>query len=79
MEKILINVNLLAIVAGALLYLLHISLPAPIVSTLSSVGNMIGPMGMLLAGMAIAEVPLKRCFAHCGTTSLLCFVCWWFL
>ena len=43
-------------------YLLHISLPAPIVSTLSSVGNMIGPMGMLLAGMAIAEVPLKKVF-----------------
>lgn len=74
-KKILTNVNLIAIVAGALLYLLHISLPAPIVSTLSSVGNMIGPMGMLLAGMAIAEVPLKRYFAHCGTTSLLCFVC----
>ena len=44
------------------MYLLHISLPAPIVSTLSSVGNMIGPMGMLLAGMAIAEVPLKKVF-----------------
>ena len=61
-KKILTNVNLIAIVAGALLYLLHISLPVPIVSTLSSVGNMIGPMGMLLAGMAIAEVPLKKVF-----------------
>lgn len=37
-KKILTNVNLIAIVAGALLYLLHISLPTPIVSTLSSVG-----------------------------------------
>ena len=54
-KKILTNVNLIAIVAGALLYLLHISLPTPIVSTLSSVGAMIGPMGMLLAGMAIAD------------------------
>ena len=50
-RKLLTNVNLIAIAAGALLYLLHISLPAPITSTLSSVGNMIGPMGMLLAGM----------------------------
>lgn len=32
-KKILTNVNLIAIVAGALLYLLHISLPSPIVST----------------------------------------------
>ena len=46
----------------AVCYILHISLPAPITSTLSSVGNMIGPMGMLLAGMAIAEVPLKKVF-----------------
>lgn len=61
-RKLLTNVNLIAIAAGALLYLLHISLPAPITSTLSSVGNMIGPMGMLLAGMAIADVPLKKVF-----------------
>ena len=40
-RKLLTNVNLIAIAAGALLYLLHISLPAPITSTLSSVGNMI--------------------------------------
>ena len=61
-RKLLTNVNLIAIAAGALLYLLHVSLPVPITSTLSSVGNMIGPMGMLLAGMAIAEVPLKKVF-----------------
>ena len=77
-KKILTNVNLLAIVAGALLYLLHISLPTPIVSTLSSVGAMIEPMGMLLAGMAIAEVPLQsllytarlssRCTSSAGRT-----------
>ena len=63
-RKLLTNVNLIAIAAGALLYLLHISLPAPITSTLSSVGNMIGPMGMLLAGMAIAEVPSEKGFLH---------------
>ena len=63
-RKLLTNVNLIAIAVGALLYLLHISLPAPITSTLSSVGNMIGPMGMLLAGMAIADVPLKKVSLH---------------
>lgn len=63
-RKLLTNVNLIAIAAGALLYLLHVSLPAPITSTLSSVGNMIGPMGMLLAGMAIAEVPPEKGFLH---------------
>ena len=34
-RELLTNVNLMAIAAGALLYLLHISLPAPITSTLS--------------------------------------------
>lgn len=63
-RKLLTNVNLIAIAAGALLYLLHISLPAPITSTFSSVGNMIGPMGMLLAGMAIADVPPQKGFLH---------------
>ena len=29
-------------------------------TTISSVGNMIGPLGMLLAGMAIASSPLKK-------------------
>lgn len=58
-KKILTNVNLIAIVAGALLYLLHISLPAPIVSTLSSVGNMIGPMGMLLVVPVIVLLLLR--------------------
>ena len=64
-KKLLTNVNLLAIVAGALLYLLHISLPTPIVSTLSSVGAMIGPMGMLLAGMASSQCH-PRIYLDCG-------------
>ena len=57
------QVSLLLMQQIAQLFLiLLVSLPAPITSTLSSVGNMIGPMGMLLAGMAIAEVPLKKVF-----------------
>ena len=46
--------------AAALLFALHITLPAGLVTTISSVGNMIGPLGMLLAGMAIASSPLKK-------------------
>ena len=61
-KKILLNVNLLSIVAGALLFFAHISLPEQLVSTLNTMGNMVGPLGMLLAGMAIAESPLKQLF-----------------
>ena len=60
LKKIMTNLNLIAIVAAALLFALHITLPAGLVTTISSVGNMIGPLGMLLAGMAIASSPLKK-------------------
>ena len=64
LKKIMTNLNLIAIVAAALLFVLHITLPAGLVTTISSVGNMIGPLGMLLAGMAIASSPLKKAGAY---------------
>ena len=48
LKKIVTNLNLIAIVAAALLFALHITLPAGLVTTISSVGNMIGPLGMPL-------------------------------
>lgn len=61
-KKVLTNINMIAIVAGALLYWFRVVLPAPLQNTMSTVGNMMGPMGMLLAGMAIAEKPLREVF-----------------
>lgn len=61
-KKLLKNINILAILAGALMYLLHLTLPSVLQNTVSSLGGMIGPAGMLLAGMAIAEIPLKEVF-----------------
>lgn len=53
---------MIAIAAGALLYWFRVALPAPLQNTMSTMGDMIGPMGMLLAGMAIAEKPLRDVF-----------------
>ena len=61
-KKVLTNINMIAIAAGALLYWFRVVLPAPLQNTMSTVGNMMGPMGMLLAGMAIAEKPLWDVF-----------------
>ena len=58
----LTNINMIAIAAGALLYWFRVVLPAPLQNTMSTVGYMMGPMGMLLAGMAIAEKPLREVF-----------------
>lgn len=61
-KKLLENVNILAILAGMLLYLTHWQLPGMLQNTVTDMGSMIGPIGMLLAGMAIAEKPLRDVF-----------------
>ena len=61
-REILLNINIIAIIIGAGLFLLHISLPQIIIGTLNMTGVMIGPLGMLLAGMVIAEKPLAKLF-----------------
>ena len=54
-KKVFSNINMIAIAAGALLYWFRVALPAPLQNTMST-------MGMLLAGMAIAEKPLRDVF-----------------
>ena len=62
LKKILLNLNILSIIAGILLFLFQIKLPGFIDGTLSMMSSTIGPIGMLLAGMVIADVPLRTVF-----------------
>lgn len=62
-KKALLNINLISIVAGAALFAARIRLPALAGETLTSVGSMMGPLGMMMAGMIIADIPLKDVFA----------------
>lgn len=59
-RKILLNINILAIVVGMTMFFLHIKLPSTLAGTLSSLGQMIGPLSMLVAGMLIASIPFKK-------------------
>ena len=61
-KKILMNLNILSIIAGVLLFLFQIRLPAFADGTLAMMSDTIGPIGMLLAGMVIADVPLRSVF-----------------
>ena len=63
-KKILLNINVISILAGALLFFTGIRLPKVPAETIDMMADMIGPMGMLLAGMAISETPLKDVFAR---------------
>lgn len=64
LKKILTNINMIAILCGILLFLLQIHLPGPIDSAVRSLGAMIGPLAMLVAGMLIAGTTLKEVIAY---------------
>ena len=62
LKEICTNVNIVSIIIGAALFLLHIELPDIIKGTLDMAGEMIGPLGMMLAGMVIADTPVLKLF-----------------
>ena len=61
-KKILLNPNILAVAAGAVLLLTSLSLPKPVASMVSSFGSMVGPCAMLIIGMTIAKQDLLSVF-----------------
>ena len=63
-KKILFNVNIISIAAGIVLFWLRIEFPSGVQDVLGSMSNMIGPLGMLIAGMTIADKSLLSVFAR---------------
>ena len=66
-KKILGNVSLIAIVIGLVLFAFNIQLP----NTLESVGSMVGPLGMIVIGMILANMKIKDIFKE-KRTYLIC-------
>ena len=60
LKKILLNINMISVFAGVFLFFTKIRFPEIIGNTLSSVGSMIGPLSMIVTGMLIAGVDLKK-------------------
>ena len=60
LKKILLNINMISVFAGVILFLHEDQIPEIIGNTLSSVGSMIGPLSMIVTGMLIAGVDLKK-------------------
>ena len=63
-RKILLNINMISIIVGVILFLTRIHLPADINNTLSAVGSMIGPASMIVTGMLFAGMDFKQIFAN---------------
>jgi len=58
-RSILLNISILASFAGVLCYLLGIRVPAPVLSSLNSLGNMTTPLSMLIIGAVLAASPIR--------------------
>lgn len=63
-KKILLNVNIIAIAIGAVLMLSGWKLPTLVREVTSSLGDMLGTVGMLIAGMLAAKVNFKKALTN---------------
>ncbi len=63
-KKILSNPNIITILAGAILFLAHIHLPAVINDCFSGFTNIVGPVAMIVTGMLIGNADLKAVFTR---------------
>ena len=63
-RKIVLNINMIAIFIGAVLFLLKIHLPVIVDDTLHAVGSTIGPVSMIVTGMLIAGMNLRDIFTN---------------
>lgn len=63
-RKIVLNINMISIAIGIVLFLTRIHLPTIINNTLSAVGSMIGPASMIVTGMLFAGMDFKQIFAN---------------
>jgi predicted permease len=59
-KKIICNINIIAIIVGLVIFLCGITLPGVVQSAIDTTGSMIGPIGMMLAGMVIADSPILK-------------------
>lgn len=64
-KKILLNPNVIAVIAGLLLTALRIRLPDFLDTAMEGLGNMVGPGSMLVIGMVITKSDLKKVFTNC--------------
>lgn len=63
-KKIVLNINMISIAVGVVLFFTRIRLPEVIYNTIGAVGNMIGPASMIVTGMLFAGMNLKQIFAN---------------
>ena len=64
LKKILTNTNLISVFIGLLMLLTGFSFPAPVQDAIGSVSATVGPISMLVTGMIIGGMDLKKVFTY---------------
>lgn len=59
-KKIILNPNIIAIIVGMFILFTGFRFPGPISSAIDDIAGMIGPVGMMITGMIIGGVPMKK-------------------
>lgn len=59
-KKIIFNPNIIAIIVGMFILFTGFRFPGPISSAIDDIAGMIGPVGMMITGMIIGGVPMKK-------------------
>lgn len=72
LKKIVTNPNMIAIAAGLLFFFLRVTFPPLIADTIGAVSDTIGPVAMLMIGMLMAQVDIRKTFGQ-ARFWLVCF------
>lgn len=64
LKKILLNINMIAIAAGIIMFFLQIKLPTMFQSAISGMGSLMGPLSMFVVGMLLAGMNMKEVFTN---------------
>lgn len=63
-KKIFTNVNMIAIMIGIVLFFGKLRFPRIMQDSIEMVGNMVGPIAMIITGMLIAGMSFKKIFSY---------------
>ncbi|WP_186430336.1 AEC family transporter [Clostridium sp. BSD9I1] len=60
LKKILLNPSIIAVCAGVIIMIFNIQLPGAILSSIRNIGNITGPLSMIIIGVIISDVKIKE-------------------
>ena len=63
-KKIVTNPNMIAVAAGLVLFLTPLQLPDVLADTMTSMARAVGPVSMIMLGMALADIEWKKLFVR---------------